>query len=63
MDREALIKNVRDAIQAATDNGYDTSKYTNEELAGDLKAYEYSVEDETFEDILEAVDSIRGGAK
>lgn len=56
-----LVLLVRQAIQAAMDGDYDVSKYTNEELAGDLIAYEYTVETESYEDVLEAVKEVRKG--
>lgn len=55
-----LVKLVREAIQAAADNDYDISRHSDEDLAGDLAAYEYTVENETYEDILEAVKIVRG---
>jgi hypothetical protein len=36
------------------------SKHTDEELAGDIAAYEYTVETEAYEDILAAVKIVRG---
>jgi hypothetical protein len=55
----ALVKLVRDAIQAAKDNDYDMSGHSDEDLAGDLMAYEYTVENESFENILAAVKVVR----
>lgn len=55
-----LVLLVRQAIQAAKDNDYDMSKHSDEDLAGDIAAYEVSVENEAFEDILEAVKIVRG---
>lgn len=56
-----LILLVRQAIQAAKDNDYDMSRHSDEDLAGDIAAYEYTVEGESFEDILEAVKIVRKG--
>ena len=58
-----LVKLVRDAIAAAAENDYDMSGYSDEDLAGDLAAYEHTVETESYEDILEAVKVIRREGK
>jgi hypothetical protein len=55
-----LVLLVRQAIAAAVDNDYDVTTYSDEDLAGDLAAYEYTVEAEAYEDILEAVKIVRG---
>jgi phage shock protein A len=58
-----LDDRVREALQAAKDNDYDMSDYNDEELAGDLLAYEADVEEETFEDVLASVKKVRKDVK
>jgi predicted house-cleaning noncanonical NTP pyrophosphatase (MazG superfamily) len=59
METSTIIKQVRDNILEALSNDYDFSSYTDEELAGDLHAYAEDLENKTFEQILQAVKTIR----
>jgi hypothetical protein len=56
---KTLDQRVTDALQAAKDNDYNMFDYSDEELAGDLIAYEEDVENEDFADVLESVKRVR----
>jgi hypothetical protein len=56
---KTLDQRVIDALQAAKDNDYNMFDYSDEELAGDLIAYEEDVENEDFADVLESVKRVR----
>ena len=58
-----LIDKIRENIEAARENQYDLSNYSDEELAGDLIAYAADVEGETFENILAAVKEYRNAQR
>ena len=56
---KTLDERVTEALQAAKDGDYNMDDYNDEELAGDLIAYEESVETEDFADVLESVKKVR----
>ena len=58
MTREKRIKLVREAIRNATENGYDVGG-PSRKLARDMIKYDADLEDETVENVAEAIVQVR----
>lgn len=59
MSNPTLVALVAEAYGNAMENDYDLSTWTDEEIAGDMAAYDADIENYEYEDILEAVIEFR----
>ena len=58
-DNRTTMDLVKENIKSALEGGFEFENYTDEDLAGDLCAYAADLEDKTFEQVLQAVKTVR----